>query len=84
LKLEEGDVILDIDGRVPTDASHALRILNSYRAGETMKLHIMRQQKRIELPVELRVEKLHADMAPLPESMLATRERPTRNVLSLL
>jgi S1-C subfamily serine protease len=64
LKLEEGDVILDIDGRVPTDASHALRILNSYRAGETMKLHIMRQQKRIELPVELQAEKLHAAMAP--------------------
>jgi C-terminal processing protease CtpA/Prc len=84
LKLEEGDVILDIDGRVPTDASHALRILNSYRAGETMKLHIMRQQKRIELPVELRVEKLHADVAPLPESMLAARERPIRNVLLLL
>jgi len=74
LKLEEGDVILDIDGRVPTDASHALRILNSYRAGETLTLHIMRQQKRIELPVELRAEKLHAAMAP----------RPTRNALLLL
>jgi hypothetical protein len=84
LKLEEGDVILDIDGRVPTDASHALRILNSYRAGETMKLHLMRQQKRIELPVELRVEKLHADVAPLPQNMLATREPPIRNVLLLL
>ena len=64
LKLEEGDVILDIDGRVPTDASHALRILNSYRAGETMRLHIMRQQKRMELSVELQAEKLHAARAP--------------------
>jgi C-terminal processing protease CtpA/Prc len=84
LKLEEGDVILDIDGRVPTDASHALRILNSYRAGETMKLHIMRQQKRIELPVELRAEKLHAAMAPPPENRMATRGRPAHDELLLL
>ena len=53
LKLQDGDVILDIDGRIPTSGSHALQILNSYRAGETLKLHIMRQQKRIELPVEI-------------------------------
>ena len=62
LKLEEGDVILDIDGRVPTNGSHALRILNSYRAGESLKLHIMRQQKRIELAVEMPAEKVHASL----------------------
>jgi S1-C subfamily serine protease len=59
LKLQDGDVILDIDGRVPTSGSHALQILNSYRAGETLKLHIMRQQKRIELPVEIPAEPDH-------------------------
>ena len=53
LGLQDGDVILDIDGRIPTSGSHALQILNSYRAGETLRLHIMRQQKRIELPVEI-------------------------------
>lgn len=53
LPLQDGDVILDIDGRVPSGASHALQILNSYRAGEKLKLHIMRQQKRLELPIEL-------------------------------
>jgi predicted metalloprotease with PDZ domain len=52
LELQEGDVILDIDGRVPTSGSHALQILNSYRAGETLRLHIMRQQKRVELRIE--------------------------------
>ena len=62
LKLEEGDVILDIDGRVPTNGSHALRILNSYRAGESLKLHIMRQQKRIELAVDMPAEKAHASL----------------------
>jgi S1-C subfamily serine protease len=56
LELQDGDVILDIDGRIPTSGSHALQILNSYRAGETLKLHIMRQQKRIELPVEIPAE----------------------------
>jgi S1-C subfamily serine protease len=53
LPLQDGDVILDIDGRVPGGASHALQILNSYQAGEKLKLHIMRQQKRMELPIEL-------------------------------
>jgi C-terminal processing protease CtpA/Prc len=46
LKLEEGDVLIDIDGRVPTSASHALRILGSYQAGEKLKLNVLRQKKR--------------------------------------
>ncbi len=53
LKLQDGDVIIDIDGRVPGGATHAYQILRSYRVGETLKLHIMRQQKRIELPIEV-------------------------------
>jgi S1-C subfamily serine protease len=53
LALQDGDVILDIDGRVPTSAAHALQILNSYRAGEKLKLHIVRQQKQLELPIEI-------------------------------
>lgn len=53
LKLEDGDVILDIDGRVPGNAGHALQILGSYQAGETIKLHVMRQQKRMELVTEV-------------------------------
>jgi hypothetical protein len=52
----EGDVILDIDGRVPNGASHAFQILSSYHPGESLKLHLMRQQKRIELPIELPIE----------------------------
>jgi S1-C subfamily serine protease len=61
LELQDGDVILDIDGRVPTSGSHALQILNSYRAGETLKLHVMRQQKRVELPVEVPADPTHGD-----------------------
>jgi S1-C subfamily serine protease len=52
-KLQDGDVILDIDGRTPSGVSHAFQILSSYRSGETVKLHVMRQQKRVELPVQV-------------------------------
>jgi S1-C subfamily serine protease len=45
LKLEDGDVILDIDGRTPKSASHALRILHSYQAGEKLKLNVLRARK---------------------------------------
>ena len=45
LQLEDGDVILDIDGRTPKSASHALRILSSYQAGEKVKLNVLRARK---------------------------------------
>jgi S1-C subfamily serine protease len=61
LKLQDGDVIQDIDGRVPTSASHAFEILSSYRAGETLKLHIMREQKKLELPIEIPNETEHRE-----------------------
>ena len=61
LKLQDGDVILDIDGRVPSSTSHAFEILSSYRAGETLKIHVMRQQKKLELPVEIPTDHGHAE-----------------------
>jgi S1-C subfamily serine protease len=64
LKLQDGDVILDIDGRVPGSPSHAYEILSSYRGGETVKLHVLRQQKKLELPVEI-PENGHAGMSRL-------------------
>jgi C-terminal processing protease CtpA/Prc len=51
LQLEEGDVLLDIDGRVPTNASHALRILGSYQGGEKLKLNVVRMKKRMTFEV---------------------------------
>ncbi len=53
LKLEDGDVIQSIDGREPTSVGHALRILSSYQAGESMELRIMRDKKRQTLKVEM-------------------------------
>jgi S1-C subfamily serine protease len=53
LQLEDGDVIQKIDGREPTSVRHALRILGSYQAGESLKLEIMRDKKRKTLEVEI-------------------------------
>ncbi len=53
LKLQDGDVIKSIDGREPTSVGHALRILSSYQAGESMELKIMRDKKRQTLKVEM-------------------------------
>jgi S1-C subfamily serine protease len=46
-KLEDGDVLLAIDGRVPESPGHALRILGSYQPDEKVKLDIMRNRKRM-------------------------------------
>ena len=47
LKLEDGDVILAIDGREPTSGSHATRILGSYQPGEKVTLRVMRLHKTL-------------------------------------
>ena len=52
-ELEDGDVIQSIDGREPKDVRHAMRILNSYQAGEALKLGIMRDKKRRTLDIEV-------------------------------
>jgi hypothetical protein len=50
-KLEDGDVLQAIDGRKPDDGPHALRILRSYRSGETLNLTVLRQRKPVTLAV---------------------------------
>lgn len=44
--LKDGDVILEIAGRKPTSPEHAMRILASFEPGETLRLSVMRHQKR--------------------------------------
>jgi len=51
--LRDGDVIQTIDGREPKDVRHAMRILASYQSGETLKLGIMRDQKKRTIEVEV-------------------------------
>ncbi|MDH3273787.1 MAG: PDZ domain-containing protein [Gammaproteobacteria bacterium] len=53
LKLEDGDVIQKIDGREPNSVSHALRILNSYQAGESLEIEVYRDQKRRKLEITM-------------------------------
>jgi S1-C subfamily serine protease len=77
LKLQDGDVILDIDGRVPSGVSHAYQILSSYHAGEALKLHIMRQQKRLELSVEIPPGPVHAEPSRfIPDEQSGPRGLP--------
>ncbi len=53
MKLEEGDVILDIDGREPQSGVHAMRILRSYQPGEELSFGIMRERKKMKLAVTM-------------------------------
>ena len=62
--LQDGDVILSIDGREPTSGSHATRILSSYQPGEKVKLQVMRQHKKT--TVEALVPERHRGAPPEP------------------
>ena len=66
LELQDGDVIQTIDGRVPTDVRHAMRILNSYESGESLKLGIMRDKKKRTLDVEVPADHHGSLFAPMP------------------
>jgi S1-C subfamily serine protease len=49
LKLQDGDVILSIGGRVPATSSQAIRILTSYDPGEKITLVILREHHKIDI-----------------------------------
>jgi S1-C subfamily serine protease len=46
LGLKAGDVVLNVDGRVPTSPAHLIRILRSYEEGEQFKLDVVRMKKK--------------------------------------
>ena len=50
-KLQDGDVIVTIDGREPTSGSHITRILSSYQPGERVTLRVMRDHKTQDIRV---------------------------------
>lgn len=62
LKLQDGDVILSIGGRVPASGSQAIRILTSYDPGEKIRLVILREHHRIDITAMLPA----APMPPAP------------------
>jgi S1-C subfamily serine protease len=63
LKLEDGDVILAIDGREPSSGSHATRILASYQPGEKLSLRIVRMHKTLDLETTLPARTEHKHVA---------------------
>ena len=50
-KLQDGDIIVSIDGREPTSGSHITRILSSYQPGEKLTLRVMRDRKAQDIVV---------------------------------
>jgi S1-C subfamily serine protease len=80
LKLEDGDVIVDIDGRTPTSPAHALRILGSYQPGESLRLNLMRTKKRMSIEVAIPDEPSERPARSLERSRFIEREaqRPPR------
>ena len=84
VKLEDGDVILAIDGRQPTSGSHATRILSSYQPGEKVTLRIIRQHKTLEVDATLpeNMGPIHKDTM-WREGSPHERSEPTRRVLIL-
>ncbi len=52
-KLQEGDVIISIDGREPSSVNHCMRILGSYQPGEKIVLNIMRDKKPVTIEAEI-------------------------------
>lgn len=64
LKLEDGDVIVDIDGRTPSSPTHAFRILGSYQAGEQLKLNVLRQKKKMTFDITIPEQPSAASAGP--------------------
>jgi S1-C subfamily serine protease len=52
-KLQEGDVIKNIDDREPSSVNHCMRILGSYLPGEKLVLNILRDKKPMKLEIEI-------------------------------
>ena len=84
VKLEDGDVILAIDGRQPTSGSHATRILSSYQPGEKVTLRLIRQHKTLEVDATLpeNMGRIHKDTM-WRDGSPHERSEETRRVLIL-
>jgi C-terminal processing protease CtpA/Prc len=75
LELEDGDVILGIDGRTPTSVSHAMRILGSYQAGEELKIEIMRDKRKRTIEIEMPDNRQSHVEPPLPPQPVVVPKR---------
>ena len=78
LQLEDGDVILDVDGRIPSSPTHALRILGSYQAGEKLKLNVLRMKKR--LSFDITIPENHGEQGIIERSNFTPNFTPGRRI----
>ena len=76
LKLEDGDVILSIDGRQPLSGSHATRILGSYQPGEKLTVRVIRMHKTIEVETTVPDRTGGLQMPDRPGALQAPAPRP--------
>jgi C-terminal processing protease CtpA/Prc len=72
LDLKGGDVIVAIDGRKATDVDQLMRIISSYNDGETINFDVMRDKRRVSVPVKAeevrgggRMRVLEGELAPM-------------------
>jgi membrane-associated protease RseP (regulator of RpoE activity) len=72
-QLQEGDVLMGIDGRVPESPGHAFRILRSYQPGEKLKLDVLRSRKRMEVSVTVPRDRPMHGAAPVPRPAMPPR-----------
>ena len=76
LQLEDGDVILSIDGRKPTSIAHAMRILGSYESGEELKIEIMRDKRKRTIALEIPDNRRSANWPTMaPKVEVKTRQK---------
>lgn len=66
LQLQDGDVILSIDGRDPSSVAHAMRILGSYESGEELTIEIMRDKRKRTITLEIPDRRQSATSPPMP------------------
>jgi C-terminal processing protease CtpA/Prc len=76
LQLEDGDVIVSIDGREPTTVRHTLRILGSYQPGESLEIQILREKRKRTLEIEIPDDRSSMMWAPRPSPRPAVAPRP--------
>jgi len=72
IELKGGDVIVAIDGRKATDVDQLMRIISSYNDGETINFDVMRDKRRVTVPVKAeevrggaRMKIMEGELAPM-------------------
>ena len=84
LGFRDGDVVIDIGGREPQSPEHALRILRSFEAGESLQAAIMRQRRRESLAISVPSAATDvgrtADLRQLEKQLTELRQRYAKGI----